>query len=607
MSTDRSKLFLPCQPMDFYGLREKINEFTDFIAQRKKKEVKANSVLIVGEEGTGKSSFLLKLSSSVTGRKDVAQNIEILPEEESLFNFFKEWKNNIDELSPEWRSVLEKVSKKKLGDTLPSLDEQIKVPADRTYTSHYVELFFENLEKVNQKLIETETMLYFFIDNLQLFKFIDFKEFYPIYASILKRLSDSDFNIIVVSAFNEQFIFDFDYEKYLTDYSKVIKVEALSVSDTEIYLRRKASDKINQGVLDLVSNSQRTFFDLNLGLAFISAGLEIEDFVERDLTKLFELNEDEDAVLAEMSSYNENLFPIEQLTAYVSADALKSLAEKEIIWIGLKYVRLLQESLLNALKFRMRLFSPLTTLMVQLDAIIDNIQNDIAPSSRSIELVEKLALKIRDRLAYFAIAAKIQSVTTACMSKKMFQAAYDFALINAQQFEQINELEQAGGFCESIARNFEEREFYFAARLYVKSALYYDSVDEDLKANRSYARAADQFEKLAFSLSIEKNEYAVRGYIKWSLDCYRNMGDESNFERIRKKAIDLFEKVSIHHGYFDSMKYGREEETQIEPPKPEAEVEVEPEIEPEVEPEAEPEAEEVEEISIENIEKELDF
>ena len=591
MSVDRSRLFLPCQPSDFYGLREKINEFTNFVAQKKKNEVKANSVLIVGEEGTGKSSFLLKLSSSVTGRKDVAQNIELIPEEESMYNFFKEWKNYIDELSPEWRSVLEKVSKKKLGDTLPALNEQIKIPADRTFTSHYVELFFENLEKVNQKLVETETMLYFFIDNLQLFRFIDFIEFYPIYASIIKRLSDSNYNIIVISAFNEQFIVDFDYEKYLTDNSLLIRVEALTVSDTEIYLRRKAADKLNQGVLDLVSNSQRTFFDLNLGLSFISAGLKIEDFVERNLTKLLELNEAEDAVLAEMSSYNENLFPVEQLTAYVTFDALKSLEEKEIIWIGTKYVRLLQESLLNAIKFRMRLFSPLTTLMVQLDTIIENLENNIAPSSKSIELVEKLALKIRDRLAYFAVAAKIQSVTSACMSKKMFQAAYDFALINAQQFEQINELEQAGGFCESIARNFEEREFYFAARLYVKSALYYDSVDEELKANRSYARAADQFEKLAFSLSIEKNEYAVRGYLKWSLDCFRNMGDKSNFERLRKKAIDLFEKGSIHHGYFESMKYGREEEVQIETPKP-------------VE---EHETDKVEEISIENIEKELDF
>ncbi len=595
MSNDRSILFQPCKPDDFYGLRDKINDFSSFIDQRKKIEISINSVIIVGDEGTGKSSLLHKLSSTITGRKDIVQTFDLLPEEENLFQFFKDWKNSIDELSPEWRSVLEKVGKKKLGDSLPALNEQIKVPAEQTYTSKYVELFFENLDKVNQKLQETETMLYFFIDNIQLFKFIDFKEFYPIYSSIIRKLAQLEYNIIVVTTINEQFLFDFDYEKYLTDNSLLIKVEALSVSDAEIFLRRRAPELINKGVLDLVSNSQRSFFDLSLGLGFIQSNLRIEEFVERNLSKLLNLTEEEDAVLAEMSSYNENLYPIEQLTAYVSQDAINQLAKREILWIGSKYARLLQESLLTTLKFRMRLFSPLTTLMVQLDTITAELENNISPSSKSIELVEKLALRIRDRLAYFAVAAKIQNVTSSCISKKMFQPAYDFALINAQQFEQIDELEQAGSFCESIAREFEEIELYFAARLYVKSALYYDSVEEDLKAKRSYARAADQFEKLAFSLSIEKSEYAVRGYIKWSLDCYRNMGDKENFERIRKKAIDLYDQDSIHHGYFKTTKYGREEGIllQAEEPVPESEPEPEPEI--------------AEEISIEKIEEELDF
>jgi len=173
----------------------------------------------------------------------------------------------------------------------------------------------------------------------------------------------------------------------------------------------------------------------------------------------------------------------------------------------------------------------------------------------------------------------------------MYQRAYDFALINAMQFEQISELEQAGGFCEQIAREFEEKNFYFAAKLYMKSASYYSAVDEELKANRSYARAADQFEKQAMSLPIATSEYAVRGYMKSSLNCYKSMGDKTNFDRVRKKAIELYEQDSIHHNYFTNVVYKKEEEKivlEIEPPKEE-------------------ETEKIEEISIDNIEKELDF
>ena len=586
MSLEINKLFQPCQPHDFYGLRDHIKTFSELVDRKKKGETQINSILIVGDEGTGKSSLLQKLSTTIIGRKDVAQILNIIPEEDSLSKFFQEWKNAIDESSPEWRSLLEKVGKKKLGDDLPILKEQVKLPSGQSYTEYYVNRFLENLDKINQKLQETDTSLYFFFDNLHYFKFIDYHEFYPIFASIIKEINQRGYNIFTVFAFNEEYLFDFDYEKYLTSYSELLRAEPLTVSETEIYLRRVAPQLLNKGVLDLVTNSQRTFFDLNLGVAFISSDLGIDNFVERDLKSLFDLTDDEEEALYEMASYNENLFPIEQLTAYVDLSVLKNLEEKGFLWLGKNNARLVQESLLSTLKFRLKLFGPLTTLMVKLDSTLENLENNIAPSTQFIENAKQLAFKIRDRLSYFAVASKIQAVANLCIQKEMFQRAYDFSIINAEQFEHINELEQAGGFCEKIAREFEEKNYYFAARLYLKSASYYDAVEEELKAKRSFTRAADQFEKLATSLPVEKSEYAVRGYLKWCLDCYTSVSDENNFERIRKKAIGLFDKDSIHHNYFNSMKYEKEKEIEVE--------------------EIEPEPPEVEDISIENIEKELE-
>ena len=127
--------------------------------------------------------------------------------------------------------------------------------------------------------------------------------------------------------------------------------------------------------------------------------------------------------------------------------------------------------------------------MVSLDTILEDLDKFIAPTDKVIAKVTELTIKIRDRLADFAIASKIKRVANLCIQRKMFQRAYDFALINAMQFEQINELEQAGGFCEQIAREFEEKNYYFAAKLYMKSAEYYSAVEEELKANRSFARA----------------------------------------------------------------------------------------------------------------------
>ncbi|MHA1202461.1 MAG: AAA family ATPase [Candidatus Heimdallarchaeaceae archaeon] len=587
MTNEKSEFLQPCQPDDFYGLREIIKNFTDQIGKIKQQKDNIHSFLIVGDEGTGKSSLLSKLSTSISGRSNLVHVVKLIPEEDELLSFFKIWKNEIDELSPDWRSLLEKVGKKKLGDDLPQLNQTLKIPSEKSYTDHYVDLFFDNLDKINVKLQETNTFLYFFFDNLQLFKILDLQEFYPIFSRIVKGVNERKYNFVIVATFNEKYLYDFDYEKNLTNGANIIRIAPLTASEAEIYLRRKAPMLINKGLLELITNSHRSFFDLNLGVAFISSDLQIEDFVERNIRSYFELTDDEEAAFIEMASYNENVFLIEQITAYVSLDTLKSLEDKGILWLGSQYARLVQDSLLTAMKFRLTLFGPLPTLMVRLDSILTDLKNHIAPSDNIIETIENLTLKIRDRLADFAIAAKLNKITKICIEKEMYQRAYDFAIINAHQFEQINELEQAGGVCESIAREFEEKNYYFAAKLYVKSANYYDAVEEELKAKRSYSRASDQFEKMAMSLPIEKNEYAVRGYFKWSLDCNRSMGDKVNFERIRKKATDLFSPESIHRNYFKTMMFEKEELI--------------------VEPTLETKKEEIKEISLENIEKELEF
>ncbi len=587
MTSEKSIFLQPCLPDDFYGSREIVNNFTEQIGKIKQQEENIRSFLIIGDEGTGKSSLLSKLSASISGRNDLIHVVKLTPEEDELLSFFKMWKNKIDELSPDWRSLLEKVGKKRLGDDLPQLNQSLKIPSEKSYTDHYVDLFFDSLDKLNIKLQETNTFLYFFFDNLQLFKLLDLQEFYPIFSRIVKGVNERKYNFVIVTTFNEKYLYDFDYEKNLTEGANIMKIAPLTASEAEIYIRRKAPTLINKGILELITNSHRTFFDLNLGVAFISSDLQIEDFVERNIPSYFELSDAEEAAIIEMTSYNENVFLIEQLSVYMSHDTLKSLEARGILWLGSQYAMLTQDSLLTAMKFRLTLFGPLPTLMVQLDSILNDLNNHIAPADKVIEIVESLTLKIRDRLADFAIAAKLNKITKISIEKEMYQRAYDFAIINAHQFEQINELEQAGGVCESIAREFEEKNYYFAAKLYVKSANYYNAVEEDLKAKRSYSRASDQFEKMAMSLPVEKNEYAVRGYLKWSLDCYKNMGDMENFERIRKKATGLFDPESIHYNYFKTMIF-----------KQEAVI---------IEPTVEPKKEEIKEISLENIEKELEF
>jgi len=275
----------------------------------------------------------------------------------------------------------------------------------------------------------------------------------------------------------------------LSENSHLIHLEPLSTSDAEIFIRRRIPELVNKGGLDLVVNSQRTHFDLDLGIAFLKSNFSIQDFVEKNIGKLLDLSNQEKAAITEMSTYGENLFPKERLLRVIDLIVLENLQEKGLLWLGENYVKFTQNSLLNVAKFNERLYSPLTTAMLKLDGIFENVDKKIAPTNQQLLEIESVISVIRDRLSYNVIASKIRSITKLCIEKEMFQKAYDLALINAKRFENLHDFERAASVCEDVAREFEEKHYYFAAKLYVKSAKFNETVEE---LTQSLIRLVDQ-------------------------------------------------------------------------------------------------------------------
>lgn len=577
------------KPEDFIGFIDIVNNFEKFKNTFKLKETPKRCLLVLGDAGTGKSSLLHKFNSTIIGRKEAFFYFELLPEKQKMADFFKLWLNKADELAPEWRGFFEKLRKKKPGDDLPSLLDNPKLPDSVSFTDFYVSEFMKKLEKINEKLEETKTKLYFTIDNLKIFKLINMNQFYPIFAQIIHEISKKELNILVMSAFSEQYLPEFDHN-YLTTNSEILKIEALSSSEAEIFLRRKTPMLVNKGLLDIITNCTKTHFDLNLGIAFIDKGLTIDEFVERNLSSLMDMSSKEKEVLEEIATYNENLFPIRNLIKNTSREGVNGLKEKDILWVGDSFARLQQNALLDAIKLRSKLYIPLPKLIYSINNIIINLEKKIAPSNTEIEKLSAHIKKVKDPLCYFAVAKKLHHIISLCISNEMFYKAYDLTLLKAEKLESVNDYDQAGNTCEEIAREFEEKNYKFAAKLYVKSAKYYDDVDEETKAERAYRRAADQFEKLALSLNVKKEGYAIRGYYKSCIDCYKAIGDKGQFEKIREKAIKVFKEHPVHHEYFQSSKYQKEQLITVDSL---------PEIE----------QDKVEKVSIEelDLEKELDF
>ncbi|MHA1854110.1 MAG: hypothetical protein ACTSUF_11480 [Candidatus Heimdallarchaeaceae archaeon] len=586
MQLSLEQILVPCNPSDFIGQYERINEFSDIVANFRKGKTN-NLLLILGDNGTGKSSLLYKLADSTAGRRDLTHVFNLEPEPEQLKNFLSIWKNKIDELSPKWRSTF---GRKEFGADIPPLSSHIKLQEGETITDFYVKKFLHDLDKLNQKLIETKTFLYFFIDNYQLFKYANLPEMYPIIATIIKEFRERNYQIFIVLAFHERYLFEFDYNKFLTEANHIFRTAPLSVADAEIYLRRKYPKHINKGITKVIDYSRRTFFDLNLGTAYIINEIGLEAFIERDIGKLFGVTEEEQKVLDEIATYNENLIPISQLLTYVSPAAVESLKQKGLLWVGSTYCRFVQESLFDSVRFHERLYSPLSVISVKLDTLKSDVSAGIAPRKFHIDEIVSLSKKIHSDLGILLVSAKLQDIVAQCITNNLEHKASEFALINASLFELIGDYEQAGEICENVARELEEKDYYLAGKLYLQAAEYFTSAASEQKAKRAYTRAADQFEKKALSLSSEKEEYAIRAYLKWVLESYRHVGDKNSFERIREKAIKLFPEGSVHRDFFEQIKY-----------------EVQVRSTPAIVAEEPAKEEKHEKLSIEDLEKELEF
>lgn len=578
------QILVPCKPSEFIGQYEKINEFNNIVSDFKKGNAD-NLLLILGDNGTGKSSLIYKLADSIVGRRDITHVFHLDAEPTTLANFLALWKNKIDDLSPKWRSTF---GKKELGSDIPPLGKSVKLSEGVSLTEYYVQKFMNNLDKLNQKLVETKTYLYFFIDNYHLFKLVNLPEIYPIIASIINEFRKNNYNIFVTLAFHERFLFEFDYNKYLTEGSNILRTEPLSVADAEIYLRRKYPKFINKGITKVIEYSRRTYFDLNLGAAYIANDIGLNAFIERDLGKLFELNEEEQQVLDEIATYNENIIPVAQLQTYVSPKAIESLKEKGLLWIGETYCRFVQESIFDSVRFNERLYSPISVISVKLELLKREVSAGIAPRKPQIDEIQKLSSKIRSELGVLLVSAKLQDIVALCIKNGLKYKASEFAMINALLFEKLGDYEQAGEICENIARELEEKDYFLAGKLYLEAAEHFTASGSEQKAKRAYTRAADQFEKKALSLSPEKEEYAIRAYLKRTLDSYRKIGDKESFERIIKKALEIFPEDSVHRDFFENLVYEKK--------TPEFEI---PE---EVTPEEKPEK-----VSLEDLEKELEF
>ncbi|MHA1874807.1 MAG: hypothetical protein ACTSVB_11900 [Candidatus Heimdallarchaeaceae archaeon] len=583
MPLETNNYFKPVEPKKYIGQQEIIKSFNELINKFKVGETEKRSVLIIGNNGTGKSSLLLKLAEYISGRRDTKTIYDIKPIKEQVEGFFRNWLNDIDKLTPNWGGIFEKIPE------LPLLKDENRITDEKEYVQKFTNKFFEKMDKIDKKLKNEKIRLYFFIDNTSIFRMMRYSIFYKIFSQIVEEITKKGYNLFVVTTIDELFLSEIDIEKKLTFNSDIYKLKPLTEAEAQIFIKEKSPELKLSDVLELLENSERTYFDLILAIFFIEKKLSVTDYVEKNIVKLLDISEEEHEALQEMGTYSENLFPEERLLKFIQKETLDSLEKKGLIEHFEDYIRFTQNALLDVVKFNEKLYSTLTIIMIKLDKILHDLESDIIPTDIEFQELRKITSRIHDGLSYNVVGAKVNQIIKMLIKKKEFQKAYDFALLNINNFDQLHDFVRAATIAEKVGRDLEEKHYAFAGKLYYRAGTFYETMKEDSKAKRAFIRAADQFEKQFSSLDAKTSPYLLRAHIKSCLDCYRKAKDEARFRRIKEKAIKIFHEESIHHRYVSEINYKKTEAIQATPI-----------IEETKEEEKKP-------IDIDDLEKELEF
>ena len=579
----KNNYFKPVEPKKYIGQQEIIRSFNELVSKFKVGETEKRSVLIIGNNGTGKSSLLFKLSDYISGRRDIKTIYNIKPIKEQVEGFFRNWLNDIDKLTPSWGGIFEKIPE------LPLLKDDNRITDEKEYVKNFTDKFFEKMDKIDKKLKSEKIRLYFFIDNISIFRMMRYTIFYKIFSQIINEIAKKGFNLFVVTTIDELFLSEIDFEKKLTFNSEIYKLEPLTEAEAQIFIKEKSPELKLSDVLELLENSERTYFDLVLAIYFIEKKLSVTDYVEKNIVKLLDISEEEHEALQEMSTYSENLFPEERLLKFIQKETLDNLEKKGLIEYFGDHIRFTQNALLDVVKFNEKLYSTLTIIMIKLDKILHDLESNIIPTDIEFQELRKITSRIHDGLSYNVVGAKVNQIIKLLIKKKEFQKAYDFALLNINNFDQLHDFVRAATIAEKVGRDLEEKHYAFAGKLYYRAGVFYETMKEDSKAKRAFIRAADQFEKQFSSLDAKNSPYLLRAHIKSCLDCYRKAKDDTKFRRIKEKAIKIFTEESIHHRYISEINYKKIEAIQTTPI-----------IE-------EPKEEEKKTIDIDDLEKELEF
>lgn len=534
----------PCDPEEYVGFGEVTDFLQDFAREFRNRPEHPRLLVVEGVPGSGRSSTLRKMESYLVYERYRIGKIQAAPPQEGEeTTLIEQIKTCIDETAPDWRG---RFTRGKGYEDIPAMALDGEIEMDEAAIVELANLFFDNIAKINEKLVDQRQTMAILIDGIDQLLHLGGKAIPHVLEKIAEQLHETNTRILLVVTC------DLDvFQK--SPAVATVALDRMPFADADQFLRGRTGLNTDQRQ-KVVRNSSRFPFNL-MFRAQLAKERQFPMYLEqREFALVLGLDQVELGLLNWMGAKEMNWFAAGPVEDTAFAPGAANLVQNGILKQTAEHYYTPSDSIWTLLT---TIFTPLdehSVLELALDDIQKHAQDGVKPSYLDLPKVAGLIHNIRDLARLHAIAQTVGLAAADYIKHELYETAFDLGSLVLNALEQAEDFEKAGDFAEELAKVYSNAgDVYHAAVAHEKAGDFFHNADVKWRVQHNYREAGLRYRKLAEEQNVKLNHFVIRSFLKKSFVCYQRAGEKQKSTEVCNMAKKILKEYPSHVTYFEAM------------------------------------------------------
>ena len=542
----------PTNPSDFVGRSTIIDAYHDLLREFVRSDNTIKWVHISGVSGVGKSSLLRKLRMMTELERIATGSVEVPISPLNANNFLNDIKRVIDEMSPEWRTFIQRKRNVDIYSILPPPESSNQDITESALTA-MENAFFEDLDRIDKAMKKEKQKHGIFLDDLDRFMAYNYTSLLSIWQIIARRLMKEDHNLLLVTSGH------YAANRYLgikenNEYVLHLPLLQFDFTEAELMVRRRG--KLVKSEREIVVQTSTRFpFDLALRQLIQSKGMEPTTLNAKIITDTFGFTREEVNLLRDLAKKDVNYFNLEDYVRIHKKETIEGLKDALLFSISQDGNFAFESfAVWELISHVFKPIDPRTEVILILNRLRDQAERGQLPAIRDVKIVRDHFQNIEDNALIFELSGQLSDTAKAALDGGQVKTAWELLQLATIGLSRTGDFEKIADLQESLAKGFAKANHdYFAAKSFQEAGKYFRNAGIEWRSVTNYREAGQKYRREAEKTNPTIFHYALRSMLKQAILAFLNANERSQAKRVMQQAKDILGDYDNHIGYFNHM------------------------------------------------------